>query len=269
VTGGCPHPVGARSFHGGFTLIELLVVIAVISILLALSLPVLHKARTLAHRTCCGSRLRQIALAWHAYLGDNNQRFYKRVSASHDFGGWKGIAGYAARRPFNRYVGLPPEPNGPDGTELFHCPADNGGIDCDPVAYLYWGNSYQANVMLIGPDSLPTHSGLPNAMRTLNRAINKPLKNLRADTLSDPARLLLVGDNNWQTQWEPLLPDPGRPWHGIQDRFNMAFFDGHVALTEIHKGLYIDSDYRIQPFKELDDLTLELQSQIMRQVAPP
>jgi prepilin-type N-terminal cleavage/methylation domain-containing protein/prepilin-type processing-associated H-X9-DG protein len=262
--GRCANPVGSCSPSAGFTLIELLVVIAIIAILLAIMVPVMHRARVLAYRARCGSQLWQIAAAWSAYLDNNTQRFYRRVDANHNFGGWKGIGGGAACRPLNTYVGLPAEPNARGDTELFHCPADKGDADYGPAAYLYFGNSYQTNLMLIGPDSLPT--GVPEPIRGLNRRINAHLKGLRANAVCEPARLLLVGDNNWITEWDPLIPTAGRPWHGPAGRYNLAFLDGHIKFIDIGKGVYLDSNYRIQPFKALDRFTREVQSRIVGEV---
>ncbi len=59
----------------GFTLIELLVVIAIISILAALMLPGLTRAKGKAKTANCISNLRQIGLAMTMYLSDNADRF--------------------------------------------------------------------------------------------------------------------------------------------------------------------------------------------------
>jgi len=56
----------------GFTLIELLVVIAIIAVLIALLLPAVQAAREAARRAQCVNNLKQLGLAIHNYLSQQN-----------------------------------------------------------------------------------------------------------------------------------------------------------------------------------------------------
>jgi len=62
----------------GFTLVELLVVIGIISMLIAILLPALAKARSAAQAIACGSNLRQVGLSEMQY--------------AQDFQGWIGVS---------------------------------------------------------------------------------------------------------------------------------------------------------------------------------
>lgn len=59
----------------GFTLIELLVVIAVLGLLIAILVPALGRAREGARRAQCINNLRQIGLAIHQYIDENDFNF--------------------------------------------------------------------------------------------------------------------------------------------------------------------------------------------------
>ena len=58
----------------GFTLIEMLVVVGVIALLMAVLMPVLHKAREQGQRIVCLSHLNQLTLAWNLYAQANDER---------------------------------------------------------------------------------------------------------------------------------------------------------------------------------------------------
>ena len=55
---------------GGFTLLELLIVISILSLLLAILMPSLGRARAIAREVTCSSSLRSWAMAANIYAGD-------------------------------------------------------------------------------------------------------------------------------------------------------------------------------------------------------
>ncbi|MBN1509418.1 MAG: prepilin-type N-terminal cleavage/methylation domain-containing protein [Sedimentisphaerales bacterium] len=256
-----------RRAGSAFTLIELLVVLAVVSLLVAILLPSLGRARASARLVRCGANLRQLATAWIAYLDDHNGRFYQRPNANVNYGGWRGLQNEKGwwPRPLNPWVGLPD----PDGVtertaKVFCCPSDRGGIPgwfYLEKAYRTNGTSYQTNIFLVGPDSCKPFSA---CTAELDLEIAKRLPNLNLNQVANHSLMILIGDYGWVNQWNPTpLPEvewkEQAEWHGRTDHHDVAFLDGHVEYTEIRQGFYVTSEYRVLPFAVLDELAGKVQ----------
>lgn len=78
---------------GAFTIIELLVVISIISLLIAILLPVLAKAKTASHVTVSLSNIRQVGVALFMYANDNKDFLpYLRWDADgNNLPNWSGV----------------------------------------------------------------------------------------------------------------------------------------------------------------------------------
>lgn len=250
----------------GLTVIEILVVVAVIGALLACMLPALHGARRAGMRLGCAANLRSIAQALIAYAHDSAGAFVPQglgANPEFEFGGWQGNAMYARQRPLNSYLGLNPELKTESEAKVFRCPADAGFAGYPSSLYRRFGNSYRANVALMPACGFPTSWGTPEPWQTINSAINSRLPDLAPAQVFQPQQTLLIGDHPWLTQLEPLwIFTCGRSWHDTPHTYNLAFVDGHVDHTPICKGLYLTEQYRVQPFRDLDNTIAELQEEV-------
>ncbi len=259
---------GRRVHRDAFTLMELLVVIAIIALLMAILLPTLRSAKAGARKLICQSRLRGIHQGWALYSQDSSDFLYKGADANVNFGGWIGQLGAAIHyswgrpmwpRPLNAYVAKGAVENEPDSARLFSCPADRGGVVgyAGSTAYALYGNSYAANIYIMGPDKVSTANQRTAA---LHRAINKLLPDMsRVQITNNPQEVIIAGDHGWHNQLFGLHPSEAYKkegqWHRKQDSYNIAFLDGHVAFTPIRESrFFVSGQYNAIPFRELNTL---------------
>ncbi len=222
-----------------FTMVELLVVITIISILAALLLPVLQRARELARRTSCSSNEKQMSLLYINYAGDFGD--YYPAPIRNEFGNyWSnllyalyvhpdglvrtgtyagawGVVGSAEYQNYIHYCNQGCK--GEKGT-MFHCPSQNWGawVDNSGTRRPY-PVSYGSSRFLSSPPG--TRSCVETSAKKTNQIAYPSLAFMAMDTGSSSG--IRMASYNYY-EWQPFpvninIHDKGR---------NFLFADGHA-----------------------------------------
>ena len=210
----------------GFTLVELLVVIGIISVLIAILLPVLSKMRYEARLTTCAANLQQLAQAENIYASENRGLFLRiDTSANSSFNTWD--VSNEMYDAFRNVMNLP--------QQVLFCPESP-----EDLTTSVWTN-YNPNFKILGysiwtPRQMNGTIFPPAATPQPNLSVVDP-------TSAGPKRLgdRLANQNPIITDsvitvgglpWPPSSPSypqwSAHHWGGRPDVQNQAFADGHV-----------------------------------------
>jgi len=133
---------------GGFSLVEAIVITIILSVLIALFLPALAKARKKSSRIGCTNCLKQVGLAYRMWAGDNGDKYPMRVSVTN--GGTMELVGSS-----NVFVNFLVMSNELSTPKILLCPEDKKRMP----ASSFTTNFSDANVSyFVGVDADETNS---------------------------------------------------------------------------------------------------------------
>lgn len=201
----------ARGPNGrvGFTLVELLVVVAILSVLAALLLPALTRAKESARGTQCRHHLRQLGLAVRLYADEHDDAFPRSQHSAFAHG----------ELPWGRSIAEQLGSSRKAWTNLlngvYHCPSDRRTAP--------W--SYGLNVYFeLGPDD--DYAGKPATWR-------------RTTALPHPVATILFAENHSTADhlmahfWFSTNDTTGLAARRHGGRAHYAFADGHTERLRL------------------------------------
>jgi len=203
-------PVARR----GFTLIELLIVIAVIGALVAMTLPIVVRARGAAHKTWCANNLKQIGVAFGSYLNAHDDFFpcaQDPISPKPLYWLWMGRGWRGFVAPFLSQKIDPKNPS------VLFCKSDPDAENkFESTSYAYSMAFYHS------PEQI---DGMTSTALTYSKP--QPSLGQRATQVSNPVQKVLAGE--WTSNHERVIGDTG--WWTWEGSRTFLFADGHAAYV--------------------------------------
>ena len=205
-----------RSIFFGFSLIELLVVISIIAAVLAILVPGLGKARSVARRIICKANLKQIDIAMHSYINTNDDTFPcagDPISADPFYWLWMG-------RGWRQFIA--PHLDGSidaNNPSVLLCPSDQTAPEkWESTSYSYSMAFYHS------PEQI-------NDMNSISDTFNNPKPSIpqRPVNVIRPGGKIIVGE--WLSNHRQVeQTDDG--WWCWLGRRNYLFVDGQVRFLD-------------------------------------
>jgi prepilin-type N-terminal cleavage/methylation domain-containing protein/prepilin-type processing-associated H-X9-DG protein len=208
-----------------FTIIELLVVIAIISLLLAILMPSLGKARRAAMRLRCAYNLRQINMAMNMYVDENGNVFpCAQDPVAPKIWLWMGRGWRGFIEPF---LAVNIDANHPS---VLFCPQDKvAPREYESTSYSYSLAFYHS------PEQI-------NQMKSVADTYMNPQQSIpqKHSNVSVPSDKIIIGE--WLSNHQPTEGKDGG-WWCWEGKRNYLFVDGQVGFIEAQKIRKANDDF--------------------------
>ena len=211
----------------------MLVVLAIISVLAALLLPALARAKGSAARTRCLGNVKQLNLAINLYTLDNDGSFPATTTATWNAAEPNHFAIFYKR--FVRQYLVSPMVD-PRQDRVFHCPADTFYHDfpnMDVRSEPFYAQSF-TEFSSYGFNG--SAENMPAPPRFLNEDSFGGLSGLKLSAVANPAKTFQVGDFALLAPWswhKPVRVPAGQV--GVPDApNNFGFVDGHASYLKVY-----------------------------------
>ncbi len=218
--------------RNGFTLVEVLVVIAIISLLMAILLPALDKARDLARGALCKSNLRNYTIAMMLYLDDNDDKFCDPdtcyFSQAAPFPIEAGLTNYRHLRWCNRNVYL--REHSEYGGTLFPYLKDARAFICPTFKGMATGSSQDQFYRNFGSQIT---SYLPWYNYTMNAYLGSPNASIQNSVLRMSYEVTNPAETFSFTEESPLV-DTQYSVSGLNDPFMVPGSDSMISNWLTH-----------------------------------
>jgi prepilin-type N-terminal cleavage/methylation domain-containing protein/prepilin-type processing-associated H-X9-DG protein len=218
-----------------FTLVEVLVVITILSLLMAIMLPAMGKAREQGRRTLCMSNLRQMVLAAQTYTQTNDEYYpvahYRKKTDTAKFEYCWDFTTIQDRKTGEVKVVSGLLWQGQEVEKIQQCPSFKGDSNTKHDPY----TGYNYNTSYIGHGE--------------GESIETPAK---VNQVRKPDKCALFGDGQWRGGANKFMRAP-LPWDGDKDNSlkaagtqgyrhnkmtNVGWCDGHISSQ---KDFYTDT----------------------------